>query len=407
MRRLGALILLLGVGLAPGRAHAQTAVAVLGVDPLDASVDVAGRVSTVLRELVTRTSGYRLVPGKALDEIKLVFGCVDEADECMARVGRSLQAGKLLWGTVRRVGRGYQLGLKLLDVPTARVEKFVNEKLTAAEGAQPRRAVERLARALFVPGKGELTVTCAADEAQVTIGTEAVGTCSRERPISQRLLAGTYVVEVTKPGYRTFSQRVVVTGGQSARVEAVLERAEVAGPKVGVPVKPVTPEPEDRRSGWRGAFFTGLAGTVALGVVILVTGLSVLNLQNTKNDIVDNLLLQHSRREITLEQEQKRAFENGDADACGFAGRFDELRQTCDKGGTRATVVNILIGATAASAIVTAIFAYKAFAPRKKARPARTDDDSAAATDRPSAPRWVIAPQLSARGGSLGFLLQF
>ena len=46
-----------------------------------------------LRQRITASTDMRLVPGKDLVELKLVFACADEGHACMAQAGKS-QAGK-------------------------------------------------------------------------------------------------------------------------------------------------------------------------------------------------------------------------------------------------------------------------------------------------------------------------
>src|SRR5258708_12826164 len=60
-------------------------VAVLGLEAIDVPETIAAEVTGALRQKVTTTPGFRLVAGKDLVEIKLVFPCSDESSPSMAQ----------------------------------------------------------------------------------------------------------------------------------------------------------------------------------------------------------------------------------------------------------------------------------------------------------------------------------
>src|SRR5690349_1588740 len=69
---------------------ADNTVAVLGVEATDGAPEsVAGALTEALRQRATAEKGLRLVPGKDLVEIKLIFSCPDEAPSCMAEAARA------------------------------------------------------------------------------------------------------------------------------------------------------------------------------------------------------------------------------------------------------------------------------------------------------------------------------
>ena len=71
--------------------------------------------------------------------MKMVFGCDGELPACMAQAGKTLGADKLLYGTLKKAPvqrrRSTVVALKVLDVKTAVVEKFVNETVQKREVA--------------------------------------------------------------------------------------------------------------------------------------------------------------------------------------------------------------------------------------------------------------------------------
>ena len=108
-RRLGPLLFLLAV-FSPLRATAaegdQTPTAVLGIEPLDGVPDaLASDATDALRQRVASSRDYKLLQGKDLVEVKLVFACPDEAPACLSQAGKSLGASKLIYGNIKKAGR--------------------------------------------------------------------------------------------------------------------------------------------------------------------------------------------------------------------------------------------------------------------------------------------------------------
>src|SRR3954462_15536027 len=112
-------------------AAADAPLAVLGIEASEAPDSLATSLSDALRQRVSASKGFRLVPGRDLVEVKLVFSCPDEAPSCMAQAGKSLGASKLIFGSVKKsVGDSYLVTLKLLDTNRAVVDAFVAEQIT-------------------------------------------------------------------------------------------------------------------------------------------------------------------------------------------------------------------------------------------------------------------------------------
>ena len=94
-------------------------VAVLALESIDTPEALADVLTAALKRSLERDGRYRLVQGRDLVEVKLVFSCPDEAPVCMRQAGRSLGASALVFGTIR--GSDDQTALvklKWLDVAT-------------------------------------------------------------------------------------------------------------------------------------------------------------------------------------------------------------------------------------------------------------------------------------------------
>ena len=91
----------MGFVLAPGRSRspasaraADSTIAVLGIEAADGAPEsVAVALTDALRQRASAERGTRLVPGKDLIEVKLIFSCPDEAPSLHGR--RRQVAGRL------------------------------------------------------------------------------------------------------------------------------------------------------------------------------------------------------------------------------------------------------------------------------------------------------------------------
>jgi len=395
---LGSLALLLWMG--SGAALAQTKIAVLGIEPLDAPPESATRVAEALKAQVRQSPGFKLVLGKTLEEIKLVFGCVDEKPDCMARVGRSLQAGKLLWGSLKKSGSSYHLTIKLLDVPSATVEKFISESVSGAEVADPRALIERLTRS-FLPGaRGSLRVSASVAGATVQVSAREMGETQPGGLVIPDLKPGTYEVRVTKEHYRPWVQNVVVAGGQTTEIEAQLEALKTEGGDQPPATQPlVTPKGVGSRTGWKAAFWTMAALTVGFGAAIVGTGVTVLNKQSDKEAAING-----------YKGPDGSLFGRGVEDVCEVTGSAkgdaSAIASACDSGHTFATLTNVFVALTAVSAVVTGIFYWKAYIQKPTADEQQPEERSTF-TRRSSPTRWMVAPAVGPTGGGLGLGLRF
>ena len=240
LRYRASVILFAAFGLiaAAGQARAQTpSVAVLGVEPLDVPEALAQQLTDALRQRAAATAGVRAVQGKDLIEIKMVFNCDGETPECLAKAGKSLGADKLLYGTLRkapgaRAATSVVLGLKLLDVKTAIIEKFINEtvnKRDLAAGSVTGSAARWFAQLVEIDTKPTLTVTSEPPNAAVAIDGQPAG----RTPVTLReLSAGTHTVGVSMSGHLTQTRSVELRPGGSHEVVVTLPPVEDQHPVV-------------------------------------------------------------------------------------------------------------------------------------------------------------------------------
>jgi PEGA domain len=407
MRRTAALAAALALCLVSTAASAETTVAVLGVEAVDAPVNSTALLANALKNRVRKTSGFKLVAGKDLDEIKLVFGCVDEKPTCMARAGKSLQAVKLVWGSLKKVSGGYNLTIKWLDVPRARVEKFVSENIGAQRVNQARAdaIIARLTGSFLVSSNGTIKISSNVSGAQVMLGPRVLGQTDAGAVVLRDVPSGTHLVRVTKDGYRPWTQQVMVRGGETTELEAELEPVKAGDGPIPMPLP--KPKPSGN-TGWKIAFWTGAAVTVGLAVGMGVTGAQVMGLEDDKEDAIlkyrETTGLNHFDAQ-TDDVCSAKEIESLDAEA---------LKKICDDGQTNATIANVLLGGMLAVAALSGYFYYKAYIDEPSS--ASPDEDSldeaeeSAAARRSieaSAVRWNVTSSAGPQGAGLGLNLQF
>jgi hypothetical protein len=204
--------------------------------------------------------------------------------------------------------------------------------------------------------------------------------------------AGLRRIEVRKEGYEPWSTQAAVEGGKVLELMAALQPlpGRVGDPGVDGGVR-------GSGRGWTVAFWTGAAVTVGLAVGMTLTGLSVLGLEDDKDEEIRRLLSDPSGLSTQAENELR----NPDGDACSVADQAPgSLADICDKGTTRATVFNVLLAGALVSAAATGFFFYKAYL---------APSTSVEATEDPlaSVPRWRLLAGMGSRSARLGLAVDF
>jgi hypothetical protein len=219
---------------------ADSALAVLGVEASDGAPDaLATALTDALRQRVSSTKGFRLVAGRDLVEVKLVFSCPDEAPSCMAQAGKSLGAGKLIFGSVKKsLGDNYTVTLKMLDTTRGVVDTWVAEQITKnqAGGTALRGPVQKWFATLTGQG-GAGTVRVRGDVigASVALDGTPYGTIGTDDVIIPGVTPGKHDLSVSKPGYEVVRREVKVASGELAQVDVNMARTAGSLPPVLLP----------------------------------------------------------------------------------------------------------------------------------------------------------------------------
>lgn len=291
---LASTLVALGVPLAAPPAHASTGtitVGLLGIDGANAPAETGPAITDALRRAIPKFSTVRIEMSQQDPvEVKLVFGCTDEKPDCMAKVGKSLSVGRLIYGSLRKQqGTGvYTVTLKQLNVADATVEKFITETvpLTLLTAGNPELdgLVEKWLRELLIDGlRGSLHITSEPPSATVQLDGVAVGVT----PLSlNELEVGDHVVKLELPGHISMVRPVTIRGGLIHELTAQLPPRRVA-----LAAKPETTDrqPTNWSRGFRytGYVFYGLAAVSTLAA--LGTWRSYVGAEDRANAYLDQL----------------------------------------------------------------------------------------------------------------------
>ncbi len=297
MRKRAYLLFLLGfTALVPERvaSAADTTVAVLGVEASEGAPDtLAASITDAMRQRVAATKGYRLVPGRDLVEVKLVFSCPDEAPSCMGQAGKSLGANKLVFGGVKKsAGDSYVVTLKLLDTTKGVVDAWVAEQITSAQASASgvRAPVQKWFASLTGQGGvGIVRVRSSVMGASVALDGSPVGVSTTDELVISGVAVGRHEVSASKPGFEPTRQTVNVVSGEAAQVDLALKQSAAAMAETPAPAGVAPAEvPADRDDG--GPSKTGIRtatwAVVGAGVLGVALGINFgIQVKNINNDL--------------------------------------------------------------------------------------------------------------------------
>lgn len=397
--------LVLLTGLVPTVAHAQVKISVFDLQGASGAAKAASRITHALRRQVGSKSSLAIVPGKSLAEVKLVFGCPDRPisafHKCIAKVGRSLKADRILLGRVRYRRGTYKVVLTLLTVNRPLRPKMVSARIPAAETrgtALSRHAALWLASLLGVQvPQGRLSMLCSVDGVDVSVDGDSAGTCGQvERTIQVK--PGVHEVSFSKEGFEVANRSVTVSSGQTSRLNVTLraKAGGAVGPRRRVGGSGVTPPggegKKDGRMLWKALFYTTVSVGAALLVGSIITGVKVKSLESDKRAIIRASWDGPTDGWITDEK-----------DACAHNKGNPEMVSVCNDGVKYANITNALIGVGAALVAGSGYFLYRAYFSKDSS----SERPSALRPTTPRPARLIVAPQIYERGGGVSAVLRF
>lgn len=355
--------------------HAKPAIAVLRIDVVltggktdAAATVVANKLTSAIRQATSERSPYQLAPNsnKDLLELKLLYNCSNEAPRCMAKIGQSLKATRLLWGKLAHKGDHYLVTVNLLNVPGRAMVRSTTERIPMDQ-ANPA-GLRRWGRTLYnrLTGQkdhGKLHIVANASSGVVLIdGNPATNLKDGQADIAG-LSEGSHQLEIKADGFKPYSETIVVEGGKKTTVNANLEA------KATQIVKPEIPEKPGKPGGFaRAMFWTTAATTIAGAVGFTVTGMQVRgSLKDKQTEEIINL------RTLT-------GIELNATNACADAEMRGPVAQNvvdaCNAGKSRASLANIFLGVSVVSALAAGFFYWKGYASQGKSTSKESSDGS-------------------------------
>ena len=233
---------------------AKPSVAILGLEVTDTgsasggvdakSTQFAAALTEVLRQRAKIAAGpFTLAAGsdKDLVEMKLLSGCDNEANDCMAAIGGDLAADRLLFGHVEKQARGYQVSLKLLNVAGKRTEFSTSDLIPYGDTGG--RALDTWGKTLYAKvtgasNQGTLIVKANVDRGSVYLDGVVRGNVSGGTARITGLDAGDYQLVVESECYLRSEAKVSIEGGKDTQVPVDLARNTLAdcGSGGGTPI---------------------------------------------------------------------------------------------------------------------------------------------------------------------------
>lgn len=220
----------------------RASVAVLGLEVIDdgsgidtKTIKFAEEMTEALRQRGKMGTGpFTLAPGsdKNLTEMKLLGSCENEAMACMAQIGAELAADYLVFGKVEKRSNGYQLSLKLVNVPRKTFERSLGDIVPFSDASGV--ALSAWGKKLYsklggMTDQGTLIVKANVERGTVYLDGQVKGTVSGGMARIAGLAAGDYKLAIESECYLRWEAKVTIDGGNDTTSTATLERSRVGG----------------------------------------------------------------------------------------------------------------------------------------------------------------------------------
>jgi hypothetical protein len=233
LRFLGAALLAAGLAAlaAPGTAQAQNTVIVLGIQSMEGDDEFAHNLTGALRNAASQVEGWNVSDREVtLSQMALAHGCDEPDPSCLAQMADSLEAGRLIYGNVRRTSEGstydFEVRLHLFNNATDRIEHEVTDRIPSVRSDidDLRGSVRRYVAALSgAPRVGTLRLSVGVPNAEVFVDDTSRGTSNADGVlVVDDLEEGQRSVRIVAPGHQDFTSTVSIEAYGEAELEAEL-----------------------------------------------------------------------------------------------------------------------------------------------------------------------------------------
>jgi len=265
--RMFALLASAGVLLAiPATAWANVNVTVLGLRSVEGDDAFALSLTGALRHAASQVPEWD-VSGRevSLAQMSLAHGCDEPDASCLAQIAETLEAQRILYGTVRRTSAGssydFEVTLSIYNAETGQIEGTVSDSIPRSQSDvdQLRDRVRRyMAQLSGSRQPGMLRVVVNVPGAEILVDGASVGFAADSGEFTVEVPSGSRRVEVIADGYEDFRGSVTVVEGSDAELEVTLQESGAGG-----------------AGGGGGPSVMSILGWTALGLAAVSAGLTI------------------------------------------------------------------------------------------------------------------------------------
>ncbi len=405
---------------------AKQKIVILGVEAIDTDGHTQAKTAAFAKlltegmrnQVTTGATSYDLALNsqKELTELKLLSDCLDESTGCMSAIGRELGADVLVFGHLEKKKGDYIVTVTSLNVGAKSPGPLNLSRAIPIEDATDD-LMRNVGAELFgarpgvpppplpSPPSTTLLVQTNVSAGTLYVNGEAKSTISNGTATVKGLPEGSVDVAIDAPGYQRKSGKAMLHAGSVTPFQVDLE-PEKKAPETNIailppPTGPLEPPPPQARPGHtaRVLFWTSLVLTAGGVAAFTVTGLQVKSIEDEESTAIKAWGTGYATNGVMYPN---------DACAEAKADNYAPLTDICNRGSHMATVTNVLIGATAVTALASAYFLWKGYL----SSPSPTKDEPTATRARgkraPEATSVKVAPQVyKGGGGGFGAVIQF
>lgn len=349
----------LSAGFASRASAEDVSTVVLGLRSAEGDDELANSLTDALRTMARKVSGWKVMDrAVSMAQMSLAHGCEDIDAPCLSEIAKGLQADRLLFGTLRRVGPknkfDFEISVSIFNSGNRTIARTESAVIPRAD-ARAKKALTGYAEPLVAKlaaadaGSGVLSLQTNVASAEVKIDGQVVGQTRDKQLLLEGLKEGDHRLELTALGHLGHSQQILIAAGQRTEIKVNLEPVPEPEPAPVAALTATTEQPaEQAGSGslsWLGYTLVGVGAASFVG-----WGVSMYMVDST------------NKNETFVEY--KSAFPETTDDVCDLADAGDtaggavtaselaEVQRLCSRGRTFNMLQWVFLGAGVLTASV-------------------------------------------------------
>jgi hypothetical protein len=334
---------------------------VLGLRSLEGDDEFANAMTEQLRAAAKNMTGWHLLDrAVSMAQMTLAHNCEDIDAGCLSEIARSLEADRLIFGTVRRTAArskyDYEITVSLFNGTTHTIAGTETQTVDRSDSKQ-KRALGKYAQLLVSrlstseSNAGRLTIEVNVLSAEVRLDGQMLGQTHDGKLTLDTVTPGEHTLEVSAIGHQSHTQRIEISAADQSTISVMLERvpeptAEASAPtEATAPVPPMPDEQTGRGSlAWLGYTLIGVgaASAIAWGV-----SLYMIEFQYNKNDTYQGYVQKYQNRTLDA---CDAALSGDNAGGSLSAHDLSDFQSRCRAGRTFQTLQWVFLGVAVVSA---------------------------------------------------------